>query len=139
MPQYHNNEYLKVKPVSLWRKVFKRWPYFVGDRVKFELMRTSPPSRYTVIEVRERFGQQEGILMSIRIPLTVVVGSVIPHECDVVYSVGYSSGETAVIFTAKVLNHDTVFFQWFWFILGALVTFVGIVLAWVLGYIQIIW
>ena|SRR5688572_33388114 len=141
MPQYHSYKYIKVYPASLWRRLFKSWPYYVGDRVKFVFKIDSVPTGEAgMFSIFERFGDDTSVLLNIDKNVTIVEGKIIPREGDVVYKAGFRHLENSlVIFTARAINRDTVFFQWLWFILGAVVTFAGIILAWILGYVQINW
>jgi len=146
MPQYHNYDENKVeitiKPLPYWRKII-RLPYFVGDRVRFKLkiVNKNAFSQQKYWYVFESFGSQEKDLMSAKKGETIVEGNVINSEGDVSYSIGdfHEKKRRNTVFTARVINRDTIFFQAVWFIIGATVTLASVILAWILGYIQIIW
>jgi hypothetical protein len=142
MPQYHSYKSrtfgkVNIVAASIWRKLFPSTPYFVGDIVKFTITIESFSEKINEnLMVFEKFGEHETTLGAITTKKTLANGSIIPAEGEVVYSIGAKdSSLRQVVFTARVINRDTIFFQWFWFFLGALVTFLGIVLAWVLGFI----
>ena len=141
MPQYHSYKSrtfgkVNIVAASIWRWLFPSIPYFVGDIVKFTITIEIFPEKINEdIIVFEKFGEHEISHGYITTKKTLVNGSIIPAEGDVVYSIGAKNSPLRqVVFTAKVINRDTIFFQWAWFFLGALVTFLGIVLAWVLGF-----
>lgn len=146
VPQYINDidkQFGKVKayPISYWRRLFKPIPYFVGDTVEFKLeVESLFQGSITELVIYERFKDEEIIYGVIHNRKTTIRGRRIPYEGDVIYSIGLQNypSKLAVI-TAKVINRDTIFFQWFWFILGAIITFAGVILAWILGYLKIVW
>lgn len=142
MPQYHSYKSrtfgkVNIVAASIWRRLFPSIPYFVGDIVKFTITIEIFPEKINEdIIVFEKFGENETSRGVIATKKTLVNGAIIPAEGDVVYSIGVQDSPLRqTVLTARVINRDTIFFQWFWFFLGALVTFLGIVLAWVLGFI----
>jgi hypothetical protein len=73
MPQYYNHfnhtrvGNIKVNPLPRWRRIFRWWPYFVGDRVMFEIQVDEPPENpYTQWMVFERFGSEIAQIRSVR-------------------------------------------------------------------------
>ncbi len=139
MPQYHSHDnpiygHVKILPLPFWRKIYKR-PYWVGDKVKFEvILERIPPESYYVPVIYERFKDEERILMNIKEERFPVEGNTIPLAGDVVYSIGYSQVDqwNSVIFTATVKNHDTEYFERLSLVLAALVTLSCTIIAWLL-------
>ena len=154
MPQWKNKKTLKsiekdefeifIIPRPYWRRIFKWFPYFVGDIVEFEIKTTVKKQRSEKIPpyyVFEIFRDKQKEHWAVDNLLWDFPGrNIIDGEGDVVYSIGKlpSQGED-VFFTAKVINKDGIFFQTIFFIGGAVVTLLAVFLAWILGYIQIIW
>jgi hypothetical protein len=142
MPQYHSYKSrtlgkVNIVAASIWRRLLPSMPYFVGDIVRFKITIENFEKINKDLLVFEKFGENETTHGDITTKKTLVNGTIIPAEGDVVYSIGVrDSSSKQILFTARVINRDTIFFQWFWFFLGAFVTFLGIVLAWGLGFIS---
>jgi hypothetical protein len=151
MPQYFNQNFhdgrfeTTITPVPVLRRWLKNFPFFVGDRVKFNLQivdRASGDS--TKLHLFEVFGNKTKIIAEFY-PLKslnekYIEGNIIDVEGDIAYKIGAPKDESfaKTIFTAKVINRDSVFFQWFWLLVGAFFTFICGVLIWLLGFIEIV-
>ena len=133
MPQYysHLNQgkvgNIKVTPLSLWRRIFRWWPYFVGDRVRFELEVVNPPDHpYTLWRVFERFGNQAGIIQTVKKGKQQVIGGIINSEGDIEYSIGslhsVPGTDRFTVFTAQVINKDRWVLGCVGVVIGAIVT-----------------
>lgn len=125
MPKYHNqnsNWYGKIEviPHSWQRKLFKFWPYYVGDRiflhVKIEDNKTNPV-------IFEHFSNMEpkqiGRHFSDSYEMDVI-GNVINSTGDVEYMLSGGVNLGITIFTAHAISKDT----WLPAVLGMFLTFI---------------
>jgi hypothetical protein len=151
MPQYlpksnWNGLDIAVTPVEKWRQRLRFWPYFVGQQVILELTITKNPEfdngdlKFYVVEkmpdadkpliippailLKEGFGDE--------VTLTVQDSSRISGKGEVKYWVsnhGYNL-DSGPIFTAEVLNLDSVIIQILLMTVGPLLGFfAGLVLG----------
>lgn len=147
MPQYHSLKVDRFKieamPKSLLRRVFRFWPYFVGNRVEFKLSIVDLNSIIdsTSLHLFEIFNGEEKTLKKFdRAKITDdwnnIVGNPIDREGDVIYRIGVSSKSSSsqTIFSAHVINTD----RWSLGCLGLLFGTIGTIVAGIiLGFIEI--
>ena len=148
MPQYHNYEKTRmygkiiVTPYPFWRRIFRFFPYYVGDRISFRV-KLEKMDGYLPSKVFERFGDSVKIVQnfSSKELNQEIVGNPINGEGDIEYIIGekYNSEYRLTILTTNVINKDRWFHASLGLIIGAILAWIGVILAWILGFLKIIW
>jgi len=145
MPTYSKPQHqkdlgnIRITPKPFWRRFFKLAPYYVGDVVEFVLHIDNPQKEW---HLYERIGDD---VLPIKVNLEVedkITGRVINDEANIEYRLGTSSKPGGItLLTAKVWHKDTFVAQWFWIIVGAIITLMctilGVALALLSGLIEI--
>ncbi len=134
MPQYHS---AKVDRFDIYAKpknnLLKWLPYFVGDRVKFDLQIIDPNALMdsTSLHLFEIFNGEEKTLkkferVTINGDWNSIIGNRIDREGDVIYKLGVSSKSSSAqtIFSAHASNKDRWSMGCAGLIVGGVVTFI---------------
>ena len=116
MPQYRNVNNLKngfkviITPKPCWRNLFRCFPYFVGDIIKFRLetlRKNEIDEKFDSYYVNEFFGDRKIKCYLIDKSPYEFVGRIIDGEGDIRYIIGILPFHyTQIVMTAKVINKD---------------------------------
>jgi hypothetical protein len=132
MPQYYQHLNVKISPLPVARKIFKWFPYFVGQKVSFEVSVENPPEgEYAHWNIIETIGGKASLKNEIGKEKIIFIGSLINAEGDIEYSIGsmYHTEGRQTIFTAKALNFDSIFFAVVGAIFGAVLALLAAIAA----------
>lgn len=143
MPQYHrlpnnwhNRGKIKIVYHRFWRNlsiIGKRFPYFVGDRVRFRITTERPNTTATDVFSHDVIyemigGEQTTLEQRFDDLVTEFQGSRIVKSGDIAYFIGRSDSHHAQVefFTAKVENPDIVWSHTIskiiWAIIGGIIS-----------------
>jgi hypothetical protein len=136
MPQYHSSHtdqtgQIKITPFPWWRRLFPWIPYFVGDRVIFQVEIERLDARFVFYE---KFGDQIYEKFQF-ISGKKLRGSTIPRECDVEYVVApYNAKEltatnSVLVMSANVINKDRWALGCAGLLIGGIITFIVTIAA----------
>lgn len=144
MPDYHSRKMiqganLEVAPIDWYRKIFKRWPYFVGDKILFKisinLVDQTPNFHWDKTRIYEKLPNtitrrislvkisEEGIIEDIIIESSMAI----PVQGDVEYRFAMSPREESFsdgipIFSASIKSKDSIFLFIYGTLFGAIVS-----------------
>ncbi len=134
MPQYHNAKVDRFDVAIKAKRNFLCWlPYFVGDRISFQLQITDPSELMdsTTLHLFEIFNGEEKTLKkferaTINGSWNDIIGNPIDREGNVIYKLGGSSksSNAQTIFSAHASNKDRWSIGCAGLIIGGVVTFI---------------
>lgn len=156
MPEYfeygdYKGYAIKTKPAGRWRQLFPKWPYFVGEKIRLlvEFRAVSNDAEKNPLEnfiLHEIYPNNSQIVrrelndVFEKEYIKRVTSEIISQQGDfVIYAgFGYGHDSSTPLFSASILHKDRLRYDIFLICVGFLCTLAGIILAWSLGFIEII-